>query len=130
MTMYLWIALGSGLGGLARYGCSEAAAHVVGEAFPLGTFLVNVVGSFVIGAFNALTGPDGRIYANSATRQFVMTGLCGGYTTFSSFSLQTLDLLRGNEWILAGGNIGLTMLCCLAAVWAGHATASKLNGMR
>jgi fluoride exporter len=130
MLMYALIGLGSGLGGLARYGCSDLAAHLWGEAFPWGTFLVNVVGSFVIGAFNALAGPDGRMYVSSAGRQFVMTGVCGGYTTFSSFSLQTFDLLRNNEWVLAGSNIVLTMLCCLAAVWAGHMMASNLNVMR
>lgn len=127
MLMYLAIAIGSGLGGLARYGCGTVTAHFVGEAFPWGTFLVNVVGSFVIGGFNALTGPDGRLYVTSAGRQFVMTGFCGGYTTFSSFSLQTLDLLRSNEWALAGSNIALTMFCCLVAVWAGHVAASNLN---
>ncbi len=130
MLMYILIGIGSGLGGLARYGCSGLAAHFWSEAFPWGTFLVNVAGSFVIGAFNTLTGPDGRIYVNSAGRQFVMTGFCGGYTTFSSFSLQTLDLIRSNEWLMAGGNIVLTMVCCLAAVWAGHIAASNLNGMR
>jgi CrcB protein len=130
MLMYILIGIGSGLGGLARYGCADLAAHFWGEVFPWGTFVVNVLGSFIIGAFDTLTGPDGRLYVNSAGRQFVTTGFCGGYTTFSSFSLQTLDLIRAKEWFLAGGNIGLTVLCCLIAVWAGHLAASKLNEMR
>ncbi len=129
MLMYAWIGLGSGLGGVVRYACSGLDAQMWG-GFPWGTFLVNVVGSFVIGAFNTLTGPDGRMFISSTGRQFVMTGVCGGYTTFSSFSLQTVDFVRAHEWLLAAGNVVLTMLCCLAAVWAGHMIASNLNRMR
>ena len=69
-----------------------------GETFPWGTLIVNIFGSFVIGFFGALTGPDGRLYASSAVRQFAMIGLCGGYTTFSAFSLQTLNLMNDAEW--------------------------------
>lgn len=130
MLVYVWVGIGSGLGGLARYGCSELTAGLVGEAFPWGTFLVNVIGSFVIGAFNSLTAPEGRWYVSSNARQFVMTGICGGYTTFSSFSLGTFDLLREDAWALAAANVVLTMVCSLAAVWAGHAAASKLNELR
>ena len=63
-------------------------------------------------------------------RQFVMTGVCGGYTTFSSFSLQTLNLARGREMPLAGANIALSVVLCLVAVWAGHVAASALNQLR
>ncbi len=90
---YIWVAIGSAIGGVARFWCSGVAARLFGETFPWGTIIVNVAGSFMIGFFATLTGPDGRIFAGSLTRQFVMIGILGGYTTFSSFSLQTLNLL-------------------------------------
>ena len=125
---YLWVALGSALGGVARYWCSGVAARLWGESFPWGTILVNVAGSFVIGLFATLTAPDGRVFASSEARVFVMVGLCGGYTTFSSFSLQSLALARAGEWAGLGMNIGLSVVLCLAAVWLGHAVAVAVNG--
>ena len=130
MATYFWIAIGSALGGMARYGCSGLAARMIGETFPWGTFIVNVVGSFVIGFFATLTGPDGRYFAGSMARQFVMTGVCGGFTTFSSFSLQTLNLLNDGEWVRAGANIGGSVACCLIAVWAGHLLAASISTMK
>ena len=90
--LYLWVMLGSAVGGGARYWSSGFSARHFGETFPWGTIIVNVAGSFIIGFFATLTGPDGRVMASTETRQFVMVGICGGYTTFSSFSLQTLNL--------------------------------------
>jgi CrcB protein len=130
MQSYIWIAIGSALGGVARYWCSGVMARLIGETFPWGTFTVNVMGSFIIGFFATLTGPDGRVYASSVARQFVMVGICGGYTTFSSFSLQTLSLMNDGEWFRAGGNIGLSVLCCMLAVWAGHFAAASMNAMK
>jgi fluoride exporter len=130
MANYIWIAIGSALGGVARYWCSGVAARLIGETFPWGTLIVNVVGSFIIGFFATLTGPDGRIYVGTTARQFVMVGFCGGYTTFSSFSLQTLNLLNDGEMFRAGTNIGLSVLCCMIAVWAGHLLAASLSSMR
>lgn len=130
MQSYIWIAIGSALGGVARYWCSGVAARLVGETFPWGTFTVNVVGSFIIGFFATLTGPDGRVYAGTTARQFVMVGLCGGYTTFSSFSLQTLNLMNDGEWFRAGANVGLSVLCCMIAVWVGHIAAMSMNSMK
>jgi fluoride exporter len=130
MTAYLFIAIGSALGGVARYWCSGIAARLIGETFPWGTLIVNVLGSFIIGFFATFTGPDGRIYVSSTARQFVMVGFCGGYTTFSSFSLQTLNLLNDGEWFRAGANIGLSVACCMIAVWAGHLIAASLSTMR
>lgn len=127
---YLWIALGSALGGMARYFCSGIAARTIGETFPWGTLMVNVLGSFIIGFFATISGPDGRVFVPTAARQFVMLGLCGGYTTFSSFSLQTLNLMNDGEWLRAGANIGGSVILCLLAVWAGHALAASLNGLR
>ncbi len=122
--------LGSALGGGARYWCSGFVANQFGASFPWGTVVVNVLGSFVIGFFNTLTGPDGRFLVGSTARQFVMLGLCGGFTTFSSFSLQTLNLAREGEWLRAGGNVGVSVLLCLLAVWLGHILAVSLNQLK
>ena len=121
--LYLWIMLGSALGGGARYWLSGVVANSFGETFPWGTILVNVSGCFVIGFFGSLTGPDGRLVVGTTTRQFVMVGLCGGYTTFSSFSVQTLYLARDGEWLRAGANIFLSLAFCFLAVWLGHIAA-------
>ena len=94
VQIYLWIGLGSALGGMARYWCTGMAAALIGETFPWGTLVVNVVGSLIIGFFATITGPDGRMFVGSEVRQFVMIGLLGGYTTFSSFSIQTLNLMN------------------------------------
>jgi len=130
MMSYIWIAIGSAIGGAARYWCTGFAARLFGETFPWGTLLVNITGSLIIGFFATLTGPDGRIFVSSTTRQFVMIGLCGGYTTFSSFSLQTLNLVQDSEWLQAGGNIVGSVVVCLFAVWLGHTLAASINAMR
>jgi CrcB protein len=130
MQVYLWIAIGSALGGMARFWCSGMAADLIGETFPWGTLIVNIVGSFVIGFFATLTGPDGRIFAGSLARQFVMVGICGGYTTFSSFSLQTLNQMNDGEWLRAGANVGASVILCLISVWAGQVLAASINSMR
>ena len=127
LQTYLWIMLGSALGGGARYWCSGVVARLFGETFPWGTLLINILGSLVIGFFNTITGPDGRLLVATTARQFVMIGLCGGYTTFSSFSLQTLNMARDGEWLRAGGNIVLSVVLCLVAVWIGHVAAASLN---
>jgi fluoride exporter len=130
MKAYVWIAIGSAIGGVARYWCSGVVARLIGETFPWGTLIVNVVGSFIIGFFATLTAPDGRIFASTTTRQFVMVGLCGGYTTFSSFSLQTLNLMNDGEWLQVWANISASVVLCLLAVWIGHVLAMSLNTMR
>ena len=124
---YIWIAAGSALGGAFRYWCSGVAARLIGETFPWGTLLINILGSFVIGVFFTLTGPDGRLIVSPNIRQFVMVGLCGGYTTFSSFSLQTLNLIRDGEILYAGANIVASVLLCMLAVWIGHIMAAQIN---
>jgi CrcB protein len=124
---YVWIALGGALGSMARYGCSSLAAAWIGETFPWGTLIINVLGSFVIGFFATLTGPDGRVLVAPDARQFVMVGICGGYTTFSSFSLQTLNLVRDGDMLRAGANIVASVVFCLLAVWLGHVGATALN---
>lgn len=127
MITYIWIALGGALGSVARFGCSSLAARWFGETFPWGTLIINVVGSLVIGFFATMTGPDGRVLVAPDVRQFVMVGVCGGYTTFSSFSLQTLNLMRDGDMLRAGANIVGSVVLCLVAVWLGHTGASALN---
>jgi fluoride exporter len=127
MMNYLWVAIGGALGSIARYWCSGVVANWFGESFPWGTIIVNVLGSFIIGLFATLTAPDGRLFVASEARVFVMVGLCGGYTTFSSFSLQTLNLARDGEWLGAGANVVLSVVLCLLAVWIGHAAAVAIN---
>ena len=130
MVTYLWIALGGALGSVARYGASSLIAGWFGETFPWGTLAVNVTGSLLIGFFAALTGPDGRILVSPDARTFVMVGICGGYTTFSSFSLQTLNLVRDGEFLYAGLNVVLSTAACLLAVWLGYVAATALSQAR
>jgi CrcB protein len=130
MQSYVWIAIGSAIGGVARFWCSGFFARLIGETFPWGTLVVNVLGSFIIGFFATLTAPDGRVFASTTTRQFVMIGFCGGFTTFSSFSIQTLNLMNDGEWMQAGANIAGSVALCLLAVWLGHALAVSLNTMK
>lgn len=124
---YLWVALGSALGGMARFWMSGLVAERIGEIFPWGTLSVNVLGSFIIGLFGTLTAAEGRLLVPPEARIFVMVGFCGGFTTFSSFSLQTLTLARDGEWLRAGGNIVISVLACLVAVWLGHILGAALN---
>jgi len=123
MSTYLWVALGGALGSVARFWMTNAVAALTGPRFPWGTILINVLGSFVIGLFAYLTTPSGRIPASLDMRAFVMVGICGGFTTFSAFSLQTLELARNGDWLAVAGNIVLSVVLCLAAVWAGYALA-------
>ena len=130
MIAYLLVAFGGALGSVARFWFSGFIADRMGGTFPWGTLLVNISGSFVIGFFSTVTGPEGRWLAQSNTRIFFMTGICGGYTTFSSFSLQTLDLARGGEWFRAGMNCVASLALCLLAVWLGHVLAAAINSTK
>jgi CrcB protein len=129
IALYCWIAIGGAVGSVARFWCG-VAARLFGETFPWGTLFVNVTGSFLIGLFATLTGPDGRIFVGSTTRQFVMIGLIGGFTTFSSFSIQTLNLLNDGQWLYGAGNIVGSVVLCLLAVWLGHMLALSLNALK
>jgi fluoride exporter len=123
----LWVAIGSAIGGVARYWCSGIVANYMGETFPWGTLIINIVGSFLIGLVATVSGPDGRFLIPAEARQFMMAGILGGFTTFSAFSLQTLMLARGGEWLLAGANIVGSVVLCLIMVWAGHMLAAMIN---
>jgi fluoride exporter len=121
---YLWVTVGSALGGLLRYAITRMTLTMSAE-FPYGTIFINVVGSFVLGYFGTLTLQSGRYAASDNLRLFVMVGLCGGFTTFSSFSLQTFDLLRSGAWIRALANVVLSVILCVAAVAVGHLLAQR-----
>jgi CrcB protein len=126
MLDYLWIMLGGALGTAARFWLSGVVAARCGEVFPLGTLVVNVTGCFLVGVLAAITDPMGRFLVAPHTRQFLLIGLCGGYTTFSSFSLQTLDLAQDGDWLRAAFNAGASLVLCLLAVWLGRVTALAL----
>jgi CrcB protein len=124
---YVLIAVGSAIGGISRYWASSTIAGRIGQTFPWGTLVVNVTGSFAIGFFSTLTAPEGRWLVGPNGRNFFMIGVLGGYTTFSSFSLQTLNLAQDEEWLYAGGNAVLSLVLCLVSVWLGHALARLCN---
>lgn len=133
MTLaYLWVALGGALGSVARFWLNGVVSDRFGATFPWGTMTVNVIGSFIIGVLGALTIPEGRMSseARTVTTQLLMIGICGGFTTFSSFSLQTLSLVRDREWLYAGGNILLSVVLCLIATWLGYLLGSLVNPTR
>jgi CrcB protein len=119
---YLWVTLGSAIGGLLRYAITRMTI-AISLGFPFGTVFINVLGSFVIGYFGTLTLQSGKFPASDNLRLFVMVGLCGGFTTFSSFSLQTFDLMRTGAWGRALANVALSVLLCVSAVAAGHKLA-------
>jgi CrcB protein len=125
--IYLWVALGGAIGTLGRFCLSTLVANHFGETFPLGTLIINITGSFIIGFFATLTDTDGSLMVVREMRAFVTIGICGGYTTFSSFSLQTLRLAQDGQWLTAGANVVGSNIGCLAAVWLGHVCALGLR---
>src|SRR6266702_1705584 len=126
--LYGHVAAGSVLGGVARYLLSLLVQLLPG--FPWATLFVNVTGSFIIGFYSTLSGPDGRLFASARQRQFVMTGFCGGYTTFSTFSLETFKMLQAGLVQTAFTNIAISIVTWLVAVWLGYALASRLNRLK
>ena len=122
------VAAGGAVGSVARYRVGIGSGRLFGANFPWGTLIINVTGSFLIGAFVGLFALKWDL--PQAVRIFLTVGICGGYTTFSSFSFETLNLMNDGEWLRAGANIGLSVLCCLVAVWAGHVAAMSLNAMK
>lgn len=126
-TTCLVVMAGGAVGTLARYLVSVLALPVSRD-LPVGTIVINVTGSFLIGLFGTLTLATGRYPVSETWRLFVMIGICGGYTTFSSFSLQTLDLLRAGAMGRAAVNVVASVVLCVLAVWAGHLVAGSLNG--
>ena len=128
----LWVALGGAIGSVSRFWLAGLITERFGQSFPWGILVINITGSFVIGIFAAFTNPDGpltpqtRIFAT----QFLMIGICGGFTTFSSFSRDTLRLLQERQWLYAGGNVMLSVVLCLIAVWLGYMLGSLFSSVK
>ncbi|MDD2794521.1 fluoride efflux transporter CrcB [Acidocella sp.] len=124
---YLWVAIGGALGSVARFALGNAMVMLTGPAFPWGTLLINVIGSFVISFFGMLTGSGDRFALPYEARVFVTVGICGGFTTFSSFSLQSVDLIRAGQPGRAGLYAAASLILCLAASGLGFLSAAALN---
>src|SRR5215469_4428669 len=129
LITYLWLGLGGAIGTIGRYWLNGVVSTWF-VTFPMGTLVINVTGSFLIAFFGTLTAADGRWLVSSNARIFFMTGICGGYTTFSSFSWQTLNLCRDGEWLYAGLNVMLSVALCLFAAWLGFMAATFLNSTK
>ena len=129
---YLWVALGGALGSVGRFWIGGIVSARFGESFPLGTLVINITGSFLIGIFAAFADPESPLPSRSRILiiQLLMTGVCGGYTTFSSFSLQTLRLLQDRQWLYAGGNVLLSVVLCLIGVWLGYLLGASFHSLK
>ncbi|PKU23120.1 fluoride efflux transporter CrcB [Telmatospirillum siberiense] len=125
---YLLVAVGGAIGSVLRYWLSSLIANWFGQTFPWGTLVINITGSFAIVFFATLTAPGARLFVPGEWRQFFMVGICGGYTTFSSFSMQTLVLAQGGEWFHASMNIVLSVVLCLVGAWLGAVAANLVTG--
>lgn len=123
----LAVGLGAAVGSVARYLTSLGMLHLLGSTLGWGTLTVNVLGSLFIGLYATLTEPDGRLVASPATRQFVLPGLCGGFTTFSIFSLETLLLVERGAVALAAITVVASATSWLLAVWIGHRLGLQVN---
>lgn len=115
---FLLVGLGAALGGMARFGCAGLAARLFGLAFPWGTLFVNVTGSLLAGLISAWIVTDRRLL-ESGLRPFLLIGICGGFTTFSTFSLETIQLVRDGFPARAFANALVSLILCLAAAFAG-----------
>jgi CrcB protein len=127
MLSYFWVCLGGAIGSGARFWISGLVAERIGQTFPFGTLAVNVSGCLLVGVLAGMSIPEGRWMLTSGAREFLMIGLCGGYTTFSSFSLQTLALAQEGEWLRAAANSIVSLVLCLVAVWLGYLLISFTN---
>lgn len=123
----LIVMAGGALGTLARFLVGAWAAPI-SDRLPWGTIVINIVGSFIIGFAGTLTLAQGRFPLSENARLFIMVGICGGFTTFSAFSLQTFDLIRAGGIGRATINVSVSVIACLLAVWIGHMIAAQMNG--
>ena len=119
VTTWLAVAVGGALGSLARFWLAAVMTTLTGPRFPWGTLLINVLGSFIIGLVAGLTALPARVGMHPDVRAFLMVGVCGGFTTFSAFSLQSLEWLQSGEVASALGYMAGSVLLCVIAVWAG-----------
>lgn len=113
------VAIGGAIGAMARFWFAAFMVSLTGPSFPWGTLIINIFGSFIIGVFSTWTKDGAIIHMSHNMALFTMVGICGGFTTFSSFSLQTLDLARGKQVLKAIGYVVASVAFCLAGVWAG-----------
>ena len=127
MLTYLCIGLGGAIGTIARFWLDGVVSHLSGGKFPWGILAINVTGSFLIGVLFALIGPEGLWPVRREVYTFFVVGICGGYTTFSSFSLNTLNLAREGQWLYAGANVVSSVVFCLVAVWLGYMLGASLH---
>ena len=133
LQQYIVIGLGGALGSMLRFGLGsliDSNVQKTGYIFPWGTIIVNITGCFIIGFIFTISSSEGRIILSSLTRNFIMIGILGGYTTFSSFSLQTLTLMQAGQRWEAAANVVLSVVLCLAGCWLGAMLANSLNQMR
>lgn len=130
MFIYLLIAAGGALGSVLRHWLSASIAARLDGPFPWGTFLVNVTGCLLIGFLASLSGPGWKQFTSTEGRAFFLIGLCGGYTTFSAFSLQTLNLFRAGDWPRASGYVAASVVLCIAGTWLGQWLATVVAPVR
>ncbi len=133
LIQYLVIGLGGAIGSMLRFGVGSLIDSTVqksGQIFPWGTIIVNITGCFVIGFVFTISTGEGRLLLSPLTRNFITIGILGGYTTFSSFSWQTLALAQDGQWWGAAANVLLSVVLCLVGVWLGAMLAGSLNQMR
>lgn len=126
LALYAAVIAGGILGSLMRWIVALLLPPTL-AGLPWPTLFANVTGCFIIGFFATLTAPDGRLFVGPRTRQLVMTGICGGYTTFSSFSLETFRFFSGGDLRLAAAYVIVSLIAWFAAVWLGDALAERLN---
>ncbi len=130
MFAYFCVAVGGALGSVGRFWLASLIAERYGTGFPWGTLVINVSGSLVIGLFAALNETEGHMGASPTFRQFFMIGICGGYTTFSSFSLETWRQIQSGNWLHASSYVMLSVFLCLIAVWLGYLLGGLLNSLK
>jgi CrcB protein len=112
---------------MARFACSGLAARYISDSYPWGTLLINISGSLFLGALAAAIPEDGRIWFVSDARALLMVGVCGGFTTFSSFSLETVNLARSGAWAPAAGYVAASFVLCIGAAALGYFGALALQ---
>ncbi|HEX4748772.1 MAG TPA: fluoride efflux transporter CrcB [Bryobacteraceae bacterium] len=124
MRTFLLISVGAILGANLRYLVGQLSARFFSSSLPIGTLLINISGSLVLGFFLVWTGE--RVLADPRWRLLVAVGFCGGYTTYSSYAYETFALLEQGQWLASIGNIVLTNVLCLLGTAAGAALARLL----
>ena len=128
MIEFLAVFFGGAVGSVSRLYAGRFVMGLSGGTFPLGTMLVNITGAIVIGFLAALAEPESRFLLSPNTRLLLMTGFCGGYTTFSTFSLETVSLMADGQWLGASANVLGSVVFCLAGVWLGSILGELLAG--